>query len=100
MNDKKELIDAIATGDVKRLKGLRKYTKPGILIHAPDDDGKYFTIPMNGEGEREILLEEIEKLKEERLVIILTRAEGRVYGEISNSEEEAMQRMRDEGELG
>lgn len=30
MSNRKILIDAIATGDVKRLKGLTKYTKPDI----------------------------------------------------------------------
>ena len=96
--NREKLINAIASGDVKGLKGLRKYTNPGILIDAPDDDGKYFTIPGRGEERREISLAEIEKLSEERPVIVLTRAEGGTEVDISHSEEEVIKKMKNAGE--
>jgi len=98
MSNRKILIDAIASGDVKRLKRLRKYTYPGVLISAPCN-GKYFIISSSrGVERKEISLAEIEKLKEDHTVICLTTAEGEITGGVSHSEEEVIQKMKDAGE--
>jgi hypothetical protein len=95
MSNRKILIDALASGDVNRLKRLRKLIYPGILISAPRD-GKYFIIPDQGGKRKEISLPEIEKLKEDYTVIILTRAPGEVTGKIYNSEEELIKDVEQE----
>ena len=99
MNNRKLLIEAIVTGDVKRLKRLIRENSPQIILISAPRNGKYYSLSASKDiPDKEISLAEIEKLKEDHTVICLATAEGEVTGSISHSEEEVIQRMKDAGE--
>ncbi len=90
MNTRRLLINAIASGNIKEVKRLQKLmtTKNFSMLVRPDQNEKgMFYAEIEGIKKKFSALE-VEELKKEYFIIQLTRAEGKVFGKISNSEEE------------
>jgi hypothetical protein len=87
MNKRKELINAIVTGDVKRLKKLTN--EPLIYLISAPRNGKYFSLSLNKDvKDVEISLAEIAELKKCHTVICLTEADGCVTSDVRTSEDQ------------
>jgi hypothetical protein len=99
MNNRNEKIDAIASGDVERLKRLRK--RDHVVFISPHN-GKIFKWVARetgfGQEEVEISFDELEELKKDHEVISFIEVEGRCEADVSHSEEEVIQKMKAAGE--
>jgi hypothetical protein len=101
MNTRKSLINAILSGNIEELKRMKKATNEPKIILLAFRNGKYLSLEGSKDREsQEYTPEEVEGLKKDHNVILLTLVEGRISSEVCTSEEEAIRRMEEEEKTG